>query len=58
MPSKLQAVRIYLPPEQVAQLNAAAAEQGISIAELVRRLLIQERIISDPLLEWGGKRYK
>jgi hypothetical protein len=55
MPSKLQQVRIPLPPAQVAELSAAATAQGISTAELVRRTLAAAGIITEPELHWGKK---
>ena len=55
MPSKLQQVRIPLPPNQVAELSTAAAAQGISTAELIRRTLVSAGIITEPKLTWGKK---
>ena len=57
MPSKLQQIRVPLPPAQVAELSLAAAAQGISTAELIRRTLAAAGIITEPELSWGGDRH-
>ena len=58
MPSKLQQVRVPLPDQQVAELAAAAQRHGISSAELIRRMLVDAQVITDPALKHGGDRNK
>jgi len=56
MPSEMKQVRVPLPEKQVQELAAAAAAQGISIAELIRQLLIKSEVITDPKINHGGSR--
>lgn len=56
MPSDMKQIRVPLPPQQAAELALAARQHNISTAELIRRLLVSEAIISDPQIQHGGKR--